>query len=127
MFEHKGIVELSPTGNDKQLADMDPLELAIEVGAEDVSVKSEDTHAQGEEEDGGSLVQLKCEPNELNAVCSAVREKGLAVSSASLDYLPKSVVSLTGEQFEKAEKLVELLSEQNDVVSVYSNHTLDTD
>ena len=117
MFEHKGIIQLS--SNDQQLSDVDPLELAIEVGAEDANVEL--INVQNEKE---CIIQLKCEPNELNTVCSAVTDRGLVVSLAELDYFPKLCVPLIQDQFEKAEKLVELLSEQCDVVFVYSNHEL---
>lgn len=118
MFEHKGIIQIS--SSDVNLTSRDPLELAIEVGAEDVSIEL-DTENKNEE---SVAIQLKCDPSDLNAVCSAVRDKGLEVSAAFTDHFPKSFVSLTQEQFEKAEKLVELLSEHDDVVSVHSNHEL---
>ena len=111
MFEQKAIIQLST-----QQLSLDPLELAIEIGAEDVHTETDPENVV--------VVHLICEPNELNSVCAAVRERGLGVSSTSLEYLPKSFKSLTQEQFEKAEKLVELLSEQSDVVAVYSNHEL---
>ena len=110
MFDQKAVLELSLTTN------TDAMELAIEVGAEDVEVQ----HSS----EGGELIQLKCEPNEVNTVCSAVREKGLEVSSTAVVYIAKSSVSLTLEQFQKAEKLVDLLNDQSDVVAVYSNHEL---
>ena len=120
MFEHKAIIQLSLRAS-KQLYP-DPLELAIEVGAEDISVQDDSCVYDKE-----GVIQLKCNPSEMNAVCSAVREKELEISSASLDYLPKSFVSLTQEQFQKAEKLIEILSERSDVVAVYSNHKLSCD
>lgn len=115
-FEHKGIVQVSLTKGDG--ANIDPLDLAIEVGAEDCSAECEDD---------GSSVQLQCEPHDLNAVCNVVKAKGLTVSSASVEYLPKSYVALTEQQVDKAEKLVELLSEHNDVVGVHSNYELDSE
>lgn len=115
-FEHKGIVQVSLTEGDG--ANIDPLDLAIEVGAEDCSAEGEDD---------GNSVQLQCEPHDLNAVCNAVKAKGLTVSSASVEYLPKSYVALTEQQVDKAEKLVELLSEHNDVVGVHCNYELDSE
>lgn len=116
MFEQKAIIQLSPEST-QQLSSqgMDSMELAIEVGAEDINV-------QIDKETAHESIQLKCEPTELSIVCTALRDRGFDVSSAAVEYLPKSFVSLKQEQFEKAEKLVELLSEQSDVVSVYSNH-----
>ena len=101
---------------------MDPLELGIEVGAEDVDIQRDP-----DSESGDAVIQLKCEPTELNAVCSAVRDRGLDISSSGVEYIPRLYVTLTHEQFEKAEKLVELLSEQSDVVSVYSNYEVTED
>jgi YebC/PmpR family DNA-binding regulatory protein len=122
MFERKAIVQLS-SSSDKQLPnDVDPLELAIEVGAEDIDIQHDPNS-----ESGDVVIRLKCEPTELSVVCTAVRDMGLEISSAGVEYLPKSFVTLTQEQFEKAEKLVELLSEQSDVVAVYSNHELTGD
>ena len=77
-----------------------------------------------QETGGGDMIQLECEPGDLNAVCGAVGDKGLEILSASVVYLPRSTVSLTGEQYEKAEKMIELLGDQSDVVAVYSNHEL---
>ena len=116
MFEHKGIIQLSLTEED--MANIDPLDLAIEVGAEDCRAESDDQ---------GSTLQLQCEPNDLNAVCNAVKAKGLTVTSVSVDYLAKSYVALTEQQVEKAEKLVDLLSDHSDVVGVYSNYELDSE
>lgn len=113
MFEYKGIVQI--TFNKETGLKMDPLELAIEVGAEDVI----------DEDDG--TIQLTCEPHELNSVCSEIKAKEVEISSASVEYLPKSSVSLTEEQHSKAEKLLELLSGHNDVVAVYSNHELNAE
>ena len=118
MFHQKAIVEISTYSFSSSGNTIDPTELAIEVGAEDVQVSSDpETGAR-------DSIQLKCEPSQLNAVCGAVREKGLEIASASVMYLPRLSVSLSVEQFEKAEKMVDLLSDQSDVVAVYSNHEL---
>ena len=119
IFDQKAIIELSIDASNSSYTE-DPMELAIEVGAEDVEVQND---AEGGETEG-RLIQLECGSSELSAVCAAVRERGLEVTSASVVYLPRSSVSLTPEQFEKAEKLVEMLSDQSDVVTVYSNHEL---
>ena len=121
LFYQKAIIEISTDSNNSFSSSgntIDPTELAIEVGAEDVQVSSDpETGAR-------DSIQLKCEPSQLNAVCGAVREKGLEIASAGVMYLPRSSVSLSVEQFEKAEKMVDLLSDQSDVVAVYSNHEL---
>ena len=121
MFDQKAIIEVTTDSTNSPSSpgsSIDPTELAIEVGAEDVEVIS-DPDTGGKE-----VVQLKCEPGELNTVCAAVREKGFKISCARVVYLPRLSASLTVGQFEKAEKMVDLLSDQSDVVAVYSNHEL---
>ena len=116
MFEQKAIIQLSSEST-QQLSSqgLDPMELAIEVGAEDINI-------QNDKETSHEIIQLKSEPAELTIVCTALRDRGFDVSSATVEYLPKSLVGLKQEQFKKAEKMVELLGEQSDVVAVYSNH-----
>ena len=40
--------------------------------------------------------------------------------SATQDYSPKTLVKLDQEEFEKAEKLVQILEEHEDVINVYN-------
>ena len=115
MFEHKGVIQIPKL----ELQDgSDPLELAIEVGAEDVI--SKDGEMAMEE-----CLQLICEPNELKSVSDAVRRKGLTVTMETWEYIPTSYVPLVKESFEKALKVVDILNEHNDVMEVYSNFTLE--
>ena len=121
MFEHKGMVrvpreELSSSATKMQYSD--PLELAIDVGAEDVISNGEEGGSDDE------CYQLKCEPNHLKAVSDAVKEKGFSVSSETLEYIPKSYVSLDHQAYDKATKLVDLLSSHADVMEVYDNFSL---
>ena len=111
MFEHKGLVRFLKE-EQQQLHDL--LELAIEVGAEDVA--EPDTGNEGDD-----CVQLKCRPNDLKAVVDAIEGKGITISSATLEYLPTSVVTLDGVQYARAVKLYDLMSDHNDVTDVYVN------
>lgn len=116
VFEHKGIVQIPREDLTGLPSCDDPLELAIEVGAEDVLEDEEDT----------GHVLLKTEPSETRGVVEAVKKKGLTVSSATLEYLPKTLVGLSPQACEKAEKLLEVLSQNNDVVEVHSNFVPET-
>ncbi len=113
-FEHKGVVQIPREELERLPSCSDPMELAIEVGAEDV------VHVHEEE-----LVALKCDSSDMRAIVEAVQERGLTVSSATLEYLPKNLVSLTPESCESAERFVEVLSRHSDVVEVYSNFVLE--
>ena len=63
----------------------------------------------------------------MTAVSKALQSLGYTIAAASLEYLPKSVVTLTHESYEKALKLVYALSEHSDVSEVYDNFTLKTE
>ena len=99
----------------------DPLELAIDVGAEDLVSSGEE---EGSELADEECYQFKCEPNCLKAVSDAVKEKGFSVSSATLEYIPKSYMSLDHGAYDKATNLVDLLSSHADVIEVYDNFSL---
>ena len=144
VFEHKGVVCIAKS---ELKSDADPLELAIDVGAEDIIEDSDIDEDLNDEDDTGEnggvkeenregqqevgvvseeeYIRLKCEPTELNSVSKAVKSKGLSLASASLEYLPTSYVSLEKGPYEKAVHLVELLNEHDDVVEVYDNFVVD--
>ena len=92
------------------------------MGAEDVNV--DEGWSEVECGSGVSTVLLLCQPNDLNKVCTAVREKSLELASASVQYLPKSQVALNEQQLEKAEKLLNMLSDHPDVVGVHTNYII---
>lgn len=125
MFEHKGVVRVSrqhlTTASAEGGPVCDPLELAIAVGAEDVS-SSERCAEDSETED--TLLQFVCAPAQLRAVSEGVAERGLTIVSAGLEYLPKSVVGLEAESFEKALRLCELISEHGDVMEIHHNFSV---
>ena len=121
MFDHKAVIHV-PREEVLQSAVSDPMELAIEVGAEDVIISSKsDESGDGIDDD---CYQLKCEPSDLKSVSEAVTERGLSVSSATLEYIPRSYVSLEEVLYNKAVRLVDLLMEIPDVMEVYDNFVL---
>lgn len=123
MFEHKAVI-LVPREEVLHSAYSDPLELAIEVGAEDVILSSMPDDGRSDSED--ECYQFKCEPSEMRSVLDAVAKMGLTVSSSTLEYIPKSYVCLDERLYNKAVRLIELLTENPDVMEVYDNFTLQT-
>ena len=123
MFEHKVVIRV-PREEVLQSAYSDPLELAIEVGAEDVIMSS--TSDEGGSDCEDDCYQFKCEPSEMKFVSDAVTKMGLTVSSSTLEYIPKSYVPLDEKLYHKAIRLVDLLTENLDVMEVYDNFTLQT-
>lgn len=109
LFDHKGVVTVS-----RKEVTSDPLDLAIEVGAEDVSCEEQD-------EEGNEMCRFLCDPNSLKSVSDALKEKKLKVSSTALEYIPKSYAILDEEKYNKACALLDALSEHADIIHVYNN------
>jgi YebC/PmpR family DNA-binding regulatory protein len=104
LFEPKGYITIA-------VNDSDPDELAmiaIEAGADDVTVASD-------------LVEIFTTPEDFQAVRESLQEQGLAVDSAELAMIPKSLAHLGEKEIFRAMNLVDSLEELDDVQQVYSN------
>ena len=111
MFNRTGVVVAENTvGLDEDSA----FELAIESGAEDVTV-----------EDG--MVEMTCEPSALASVRDAVVAKGLNLVSAEMSWLPQTMVSLEGDNLVKFRRMLDTLEDNDDVQNVYHNVALPDD
>ncbi|XP_035256490.1 translational activator of cytochrome c oxidase 1 [Anguilla anguilla] len=108
-FEQKGVV-LAP----REGVSMDrALELAIEAGAEDVQ--------ETEDEDEKPLLQFVCKVSDLREVRSALEALGLPTISASREYVSHSPALLPLAQLEDASRLLDVLSDNPDVIRVWDN------
>ncbi len=88
---------------------MEELELAaIDAGAEDVFVE-------------GSLVQVYTAPGEMEAVRAALEAGGVAVDSAELAQVPKTMLQLDDKEAVQTLRLLDDLDEVDDVRTVTSN------
>ncbi len=104
LFESKGYITLD-------VNDSDPDELAmiaIEAGADDVTVASD-------------LVEVFTKPEDFQAVRESLQAQGLAIESAELAMIPKSLAQLGEKETFQAMNLVDKLEELDDVQQVYSN------
>ncbi|XP_008281811.1 translational activator of cytochrome c oxidase 1 [Stegastes partitus] len=89
------------------------LELAIEAGAEDVQ--------ETEDEEEKPLLQFICDMTELNKVRASLKELGMQIMSAGLEYVPRNHSSLDEEQLDAASTLIEALTDFPEVVRVWDN------
>ncbi|MFB0537658.1 MAG: YebC/PmpR family DNA-binding transcriptional regulator [Anaerolineae bacterium] len=104
LFEPKGYITID-------VNDSDPDELAmiaIEAGADDVTVASD-------------LVEVFTKPEDFQTVRESLQEQGLAIDSAELAMIPKSLSQLGEKETFQVMNLVERLEELDDVQEVYSN------
>jgi transcriptional/translational regulatory protein YebC/TACO1 len=104
MFDHVGVIEY-----DAKAATADLMfEAALEAGADDV-VSSESGH------------EIYAAQDRYGAVAKALEAKFGDPRKASLVWRPQNTVAVGDEQGEKLLKLIENLSEHDDVQNVYAN------
>jgi YebC/PmpR family DNA-binding regulatory protein len=109
LFDKKGIVVV-----DGDRYSEDDLMVAIEAGAEDISVDDD-------------VFEILTEPADLTAVRDALEEAGIELESAEVTQQPKSRVHLDEEAATKLMKLIDALEDQDDVDAVHANFDVDAD
>lgn len=106
LFERRGAVTV---GGERQEVKKEDLELlAIEAGAEDIYWHD-------------NLLDIYTKPEKLEKVKKNLEEKGIKIESSSLDWVPKEMVEIDEKNKEAAQKLFELLDENDAVQDIYSN------
>lgn len=100
-FKRKGVIFSKIKGDDLVMA-------ALEAGAEDVI-----------EEEDGSIIYT--EASDLAKVRKGLKEAGIAIESAELEYVADNRVPLDQEQEEKLAKLLDVIDDLDDVTAVYTN------
>ncbi|MEM5947790.1 YebC/PmpR family DNA-binding transcriptional regulator [Spirochaetia bacterium 38H-sp] len=104
MFKKKGLL----TFDASKFSEDDILEVALDAGAEDVSV-----------EDG--IIEVYTDPSSFEAVQTALSDKGYVPETAEISLIPDMEVSLDKDTAAKVLKLVEALEDNDDVQSVSTN------
>ncbi|XP_026171099.1 translational activator of cytochrome c oxidase 1 [Mastacembelus armatus] len=94
------------------------LELAIDVGAEDVQ--------ETEDEDEQSLLQFICDSTDLKKVRASLEELGMQISSAGMEFVPRTLLPLDQDQLDAASTLIGALNDCPDVVRVWDNIQADS-
>jgi transcriptional/translational regulatory protein YebC/TACO1 len=108
MFEKKGIITLPKQGKSED----EIMEIALNAGAEDMKTEEE-------------FYEIQTDVESFEPVRKALIDKKLTVENASLQWIAKNTISITGENAEKMMKLVEGLEDCDDVQNVYSNADFD--
>jgi YebC/PmpR family DNA-binding regulatory protein len=103
-FKHCGQFIFAPgTSEDKVM------EVALEAGAEDVITDDE------------GAIEVLCAPGDFEAVKAALEGAGLVAGLAEVTMRPESSVSLSGEDGERMQKLLDMLEDLDDVQAVFHN------
>ncbi|HEX2349712.1 MAG TPA: YebC/PmpR family DNA-binding transcriptional regulator [Ktedonobacterales bacterium] len=107
IFEQKGVFEVALDGKD-------PDELTLEVidaGAEDV-----DEYLEGDE-----ALLVYTDPSQLNPMREALEAKGLKLTRAETQLVPKTKIDLAEKESLQTLRLIDRLEELDDVQNVYTN------
>lgn len=108
-FQRRGVVVVPGQNITTERA----LELAIEAGAEDVQ--------ETEDEEEKPLLQFLCDVGDLNKVRASLKELGMEVLSAGLEFVPRTHAPLDDDHLDAASILIEALNDCPDVVRVWDN------
>lgn len=105
LFSRVGTLICNKSSNIDEEALMD---LVLEAEAQDMVVDDD-------------VYIIKTEPSDLHRVKTFLEEKGLEFIEAEVEMVPQTYIDLTDEQYEKFEKMIDALEENDDVQEVYHN------
>ncbi|HZW39985.1 MAG: YebC/PmpR family DNA-binding transcriptional regulator [Syntrophothermus sp.] len=108
MFDKKGVIVLPKQGK----AEDEVMEVVIDAGADDLQTEEDYFEVQ------------TAIPN-FEPVRKTLIEKGYTVENASIQWIAKNVIKVTGEDAERVVKLIDMLEDSDDVQNVYSNADFD--
>lgn len=108
MFDRKGIISLPSIDSTEE----EIIDIALEAGAEDLQT-----------EEGYFEIQTDIESFE--TVRNALIAADLKIENASLQWIAKNTVSVSGDETEKVINLIEAMEDNDDVQNVYSNADFD--
>ena len=104
IFEPKGVITIEADKVDAEEVAL----LAIDAGADDVKVD-------------GATVEVHTQIQDLEAIRKTLEGKGIAVSSAELLQVPKTLITLDEQSALQSLKLLDRLEELDDVQHVFTN------
>jgi YebC/PmpR family DNA-binding regulatory protein len=107
LFDKRGEITV-----DSSRYDEDDLMPAIDAGAEDI-VRDDD------------VLEVLCEPADLQAVRAALAQAGVEVESADVAQRPRSTVPVQESDAQRLMRLIDALEELDDVAAVHANFDID--
>jgi YebC/PmpR family DNA-binding regulatory protein len=109
LFDKSGVILV-----DAERYDEDDLLIAIDAGAQDVSLDDD-------------VYEIISEPGDLVAVRDALGEAGIEIESADVTQRPKVRVPVQEAEAAKLMRLIDMLEESDDVGAVHANFDVDAD
>ncbi|XP_072179410.1 translational activator of cytochrome c oxidase 1-like [Diadema setosum] len=114
-FQRKGVVRVpSQVEDGQETLNFDTAEeLAIDVGAEEVS--------ESVDEEGQNVFVFICDPSDLRSVREGLAQLSHSPLSSGLEYVPQTTVALSESDMEAAADLINALEDHEEVVRVFDN------
>ena len=106
MFNKKGLIVIERETTN--LTEDEMLELVMEVDAEDLKTYDE-------------VFEIITEPSKFSAVLQMLEDKGIKIMEANISMIPGTNVELDEKAYERIERLVETLEDNDDIQNVYHN------
>lgn len=106
MFGKKGTIAVPKEAIEEEKL----IELALELGADDVASDPESTE-----------YEVRCEPEAFDDVKKGLEEKGIRISTAEVSMVPQTTVRLEGKPAEQMLRMMNALEESDDVQNVWAN------
>jgi len=104
MFDRKGIITMPTQGKTED----DIMELVLEAGAEDL--QSDD-----------DFFEITTAVEGFETVRKAIVDDELEIENASLQWIAKNTIEVSGEAAEKLMKMIDMIEDSDDVQNVYTN------
>lgn len=104
MFDKKGVIILPKQGK----AEDEVMEIVIDAGADDLQTEEE-------------YFEVQTDIQNFETVRKTLVEKNFDIENASLQWIAKNTIKVTGEDVEKVVKLIDMLEDNDDVQNVFSN------
>ena len=108
-FDKKGVIAV-----DGERYSEDDLMVAIDAGAEDISLDAD-------------VWEIVTEPSDLTAVRAALDESGIEIQNAEVIQRPKALVPVDEETAAKLLRLIDNLEDNDDVDAVHANFDVDAE
>jgi YebC/PmpR family DNA-binding regulatory protein len=107
MFERKGVVTIEKGTHTED----DVMEVILDLGADDL--KTEEEH-----------FEIICPIENLETVRKGMEEKGYKLESASMQYIPKELITLDEDKAASVIRFLETVEEYDDVQNLFTNADL---
>lgn len=104
MFERKGVITIEKENKSED----EMFELAIEAGADDLQTEE-------------TFFEVTTSIENFEPVRKKMIEAKVNITNASLQWVAKNLIELSGESAEKAMKIIEILEDSDEVQNVYTN------